>query len=174
MSQGFVGSIESEFRRYKALAEGTFEQLTTAEIGEPPAPGQSSVATLVWHISGNLTSRFTDFLTTDGEKPWRERESEFEARRVGRDELIEKWEVGWVCLFDTLAGLEPEQLDRTVSIRRVDLTVREALHRALAHASYHVGQVVLIGKMFRGEDWKSLSIPPGESSRYALAPDREK
>jgi len=128
----------------------------------------------VWHIGGNLTSRFTDFLTSDGEKPWRDRESEFEERNVGRTELLEKWEKGWSTLFAALAPLTDADLARTVSVRGVPLTVGEALLRALAHVSYHVGQLTFIGKLLKGAEWDYLSIPPGGTDAYNKNPTKEK
>ena len=156
-----VTSLEHEYRRYKKLAEGAFDQVTDAELVESPSREGNSLAMLVWHLSGNLKSRFSDFLTSDGEKPWRDRESEFVSRTVTRADLRAKWEEGWVILFRTLSELNDEALSRRVTIRGVELSVLEALHRSLAHASYHVGQVVLLAKSFRGESWRSLSIPRG-------------
>jgi hypothetical protein len=174
MRRTFVGSIEAEFRRYKALAEGALRQLREPELGQARSPGDNSVATIVWHISGNLKSRFTDFLVSDGEKPWRDRESEFQPRDVTRAELDEKWAEGWQALLATLGGLRDEDLDQLVSIRGVPLRVEEALHRSLAHTSYHAGQIVLLSKMLRGPDWQYLSIPPGESDAYDRNPTLEK
>lgn len=125
---------------------------------------------LCWHISGNLKSRFTDFLTTDGEKPWRDREEEFSARTVGRPELLAKWNDGWQTLLDTLAGLTDDDLKKTITIRQQPMLVHEALHRSLAHTVYHVGQIVFIAKEFRGGAWHYLSIPPGQSAAYNQAP----
>ncbi len=154
-----VESLEKEYRRYKGLAERTFEQLTPEQLTHVPAVESNSVAVIAWHISGNLKSRFTDFLGTDGEKPWRDRESEFDARQVGPDELRRKWEDGWSVLFAALEGLSDEDLRKRVLIRGEALTVHAALHRSLAHTANHVGQIVLLGKMLRGADWRSLSIP---------------
>jgi hypothetical protein len=128
----------------------------------------------VWHVAGNLQSRFTDFLTSDGEKPWRHREEEFEERQVGREELVEKWDDGWETLFDALSPLTDEDLARSITIRGVALSVCEALHRSLAHASYHVGQMTYIGKMLKGEEWMYLTIPPGGSADYNQDPVLEK
>ncbi len=154
-----VESVEKEYRRYKALAERTFEQLTAEQLTEVPAVESNSVAVIAWHVSGNLNSRFTDFLTTDGEKPWRDRESEFDSRQVGPDELRRKWEGGWSVLFAALDGLSDSDLGKRVTIRGESLTVHAALHRSLAHTANHVGQIVLLGKMLRGAEWRSLSIP---------------
>jgi hypothetical protein len=158
-------SIDTEFRRYKGLAEGAIGQVDEPDFGRSAGAG-NSIATLVWHISGNLKSRFTDFLASDGEKPWRARDEEFLDRSVTRAQLLEKWEDGWRVLFATLATLKPDDLTRTVTIRNQPLAVHDALHRSLAHASYHVGQVVYIAKALRGDKWKYLSIPPGKSEEF--------
>ena len=169
-----VSSIEGEYRRYKALGEGAFRQLSEPEMTQS-APGEgNSVTTLVWHISGNLESRFSDFLSSDGEKPSRDRESEFAWRGVTREELMRKWDTGWQILSDTLQTLNDEDLGRTVTIRGQPLTVCEALHRSLSHASYHVGQIVFLAKSIRGTRWEYLSIPPGQSGEYNKDPSHEK
>ena len=168
-----VASIEGEYRRYKALGEGAFKQLKESEL-TLTAPGEgNSVTTLVWHISGNLASRFTDFLASDGEKPWRDRESEFTRREVTREELVRKWNTGWQTLSDTLKTLGDEDLGRTVTIRGQPLSVTEALHRSLSHASYHVGQIVFLAKSICGPRWEYLSIPPGQSREYNKDPAHE-
>ncbi len=154
-----VESLEKEYRRYKSLAERTFEQLTAEQLTLVPAVESNSVAVVAWHISGNLKSRFTDLLTTDGEKPWRDRESEFDARQVGHDDLRRKWEDGWSVLFAALGGLSDADLGKRVAIRGESLAVHAALHRSLAHTANHVGQIVMLGKMLRAAEWRSLSIP---------------
>ena len=169
-----IESIENEFRRYKSLGEGAFNQLDDSQLADPGPGRGNSVATMVWHLSGNLKSRFTDFLTSDGEKPWRDRESEFLPRNVSSEELLAKWEEGWVLLFSSLQSLEDEDLKRMVMIRGVSVLVRDALHRSLAHAAYHVGQIVYLAKSFRGGGWQYLSIAPGESEQYNMNPTMEK
>jgi hypothetical protein len=164
MRRDVLASAESEYRRYKSLAEGAFAQATDAELTQAPPDGNSMVV-IAWHISGNLKSRFTDFLTTDGEKPWRDRESEFDARSVTRAELKAKWEEGWAVLFAALAALDDGMLGQRVTIRGEPHTVLRALHRSLAHAAYHVGQIVYLAKSFRREAWKSLTIPRGGLKR---------
>ena len=154
-------AIRTEFLRYKALAERALEQVADADL-TAPGPGQgSSIAVICRHVSGNLRSRFTDFLTTDGEKPWRNREEEFSGRETTREEVLAAWNAGWTTLLDTLASLEDDDLARSVLLRGESLPARDALLRALAHISYHVGQVVYLAKGFRGADWHYLSIPPG-------------
>ncbi|MBW3535175.1 MAG: DUF1572 domain-containing protein [Gemmatimonadetes bacterium] len=166
MNSTALRSTIAEFKRYKSLGEGVLDQIDEGELSRAPSAGVSSIATLVWHISGNLKSRFTDFLTTDGEKPWRDRESEFGERRASRSEVVEKWEDGWSALLSALDELGEEDLERVVSIRGEPLQVIEALHRSLAHTSYHVGQMAYIGRIFRGGDWEYLSIPPGGTDQY--------
>ncbi len=141
------------------------DQLADSQLAQATGPG-NSIVTIVWHVAGNLKSRFTDFLTSDGEKAWRDRDSEFLAREVSRKELQAKWEDGWRMLFAALGNLTDADLGRTVTIRGEPHTVAQALHRSLAHASYHVGQIVFVAKALRGADWRYLSIPPGQSARY--------
>jgi uncharacterized damage-inducible protein DinB len=169
-----IDEVRAEFLRYKALAEKAIAQLNDAELSARPSGGGNSIATICWHVSGNLRSRFTDFLTTDGEKPWRQRDEEFEPRTVAQAELLAKWEQGWDVLFDSLARLNDGHLEATVTIRGQTLRVREALLRALAHVSYHAGQIVYAAKIARGSDWEYLSIPPGRSVEYNQhrVPDR--
>ena len=168
-----VTSIEGEFRRYKTLAEKAFDQLADSELHVSPDQG-NSVAVLIQHIGGNLTSRFSDFLSSDGEKPWRDRESEFADHRATRQELLRLWEDGWRHLFDSLATLSDDELTTMVDIRGVQLSVVDALHRSLAHVSYHVGQIVLLARRARGREWQFLSIPPGGSADYNADPKLEK
>lgn len=154
-----MASLEGEYRRYKLLAEAAIHQLDDTQLSEGSAE-VNSIATLVWHISGNLASRFTEFLTSDGEKPWRDRESEFLPRRANKQEVLTKWEEGWSVLFGALEELDDNDLTRSVTIRGSALSVPEALHRSLAHVAYHVGQIVFIAKAMRGGEWEYLSIPP--------------
>jgi hypothetical protein len=173
MERTVVSLIEGEYRRYKDLAEGAFGQLDAEELcrgGE----GMNSVATLVWHISGNLQSRFTDFLESDGEKPWRDREGEFAPRTVSRDELREIWNRGWGVLLSTLGTLQDSDLPRSITIRGQSLRVDEALLRSLAHMSSHVGQILYIAKGIKGGDWNYLSIPPGGSAAYNRNPTKDR
>lgn len=169
-----IESIRSEYLRYKGLGEGAISQIDEAALSAEGPHGGSSIATICWHIAGNLQSRFTDFLTADGEKPWRDRDEEFQPRVVSRVELLSKWDEGWAVLLDTLAHLSDEDLQRTVTIRGLPVPAHEALHRSLAHLSYHVGQIVYLAKASRGDEWTSLSIPPGGSKAYNQAPTRER
>jgi uncharacterized damage-inducible protein DinB len=169
-----VGSIEGEYRRYKQLGEGAMEQLSEEQLCQASGSEANSIATLVWHISGNLASRFTDFLQSDGEKPWRDRDSEFLRRSVSRAEVLEKWEAGWGVLFGSLADIDDQKLHAVVKIRGVSLSVHDALHRSLAHTSYHVGQIVFLAKQLRSDQWRYLTIPPGGSAAYNKNPFAEK
>jgi hypothetical protein len=161
-----IGSIEDEYKRYKALGEGAMQQLSESQLCESPPGSGNSVEMIVWHISGNFRSRFTDFLTTDGEKPGRNRESEFAARSVSREELMRIWNEGWEVLFGALSGLDDGHLSQRVVIRWQSLSVLAALHRSLTHVSYQIGQLVFLAKMLKGSDWHYLSIPPGQSEKY--------
>ena len=169
-----VGSIESEYRRYKGLADRAIAQLEDDQLARTDDPAGNSVAVIVRHLAGNFRSRFTDFLMTDGEKPWRDRDSEFVAPDTDRAALLRDWEHGWSVLFATLAELDDDHLGRTVTIRGVPLTVLEALHRSLSHAAYHVGQIVLLARGMRGAEWRSLSIPRGGTAAYNANPTMEK
>ena len=161
-----IASIDGEYRRYKTLAERALEQVPEDELSSPGPAGGNSLAVVCWHLSGNLRSRFTDFLTADGEKPWRRRDEEFEARTVSRADLVAKWEQGWTVLLEALGNLSDADLDRTVTIRGEALKVHQALHRSLAHTAYHVGQIVYLAKALRGGAWTYLSIAPGQSDAF--------
>ncbi|HET9941209.1 MAG TPA: DinB family protein, partial [Candidatus Eisenbacteria bacterium] len=165
-----IGSITAEYRRYKSLAEAALEQVPEAALSQSGPSGGNSLATICWHVSGNLESRFTEFLTSDGEKPWRQREEEFAARYVTRAELMEKWNRGWSALLGTLDTLTDADLSKSITIRGVALSVHEALHRSLAHTCYHVGQIVYVAHAIRGREWRYLSIAPGQSDAYNANP----
>ena len=137
-------------------------------------PGNgNSLAIIAWHVAGNLRSRFTAFLTEDGEKPWRNREDEFAPRTVSRDALRAYWLAGWTALYDAIKPLTDADLARSVTIRGQSLSVNDALQRSLAHVSYHVGQIVYIAHAHVGADWTYLSIPPGGTAAYNAAPTHE-
>ena len=148
-------------------------QLTGPQLVASGPGGGSSIAVIVAHLAGNMQSRFTEFLTTDGEKPWRDREGEFTPSEIGWQALLELWASGWEALLGALGGLTDSDLSRTVTIRGRPLTVHGALHRSLAHAGYHVGQIVYLAKSMRGPAWVSLSIPPGGSDAYNRNPTHE-
>ncbi len=168
-----VQSLQDEYRRYKALAEAAVAQVGDEELGFAGQEGGNSIEMLMRHIAGNLKSRFTDFRTSDGEKPWRRRDDEFEAASVTRAELLQMWEDGWTVVLGELAKLSDADLGDTVTVRRQPLRIDEALHRSLAHTAYHVGQIVFMAKAMRGGGWQTLSIPRGKSEEYNRTATRE-
>ena len=168
-----IEDFRFELQRYRLLAEKALAQMPDGALNTVPAPDGNSAAMIVRHMSGNLLSRFTDFLTSDGEKPARDRDAEFADGTYTRDEMNAMWKEGWAVLEDTLAKLRDEDFSRSVTIRQQPLTVHAALCRAVAHQAYHVGQLVLLARMTAQGEWQSLSIPKGESRRYNAAPDRE-
>jgi hypothetical protein len=157
----------SASRRYKEVAEKAIAQIPEAALFKVLDEESNSIAMIIKHISGNLTSRWTDLLTTDGDKPWRDRDSEFRSEPSDtKEKLLERWEAGWRCLFAALESLQPEDLERTVRIRGEPCSVLEAIHRQMMHSAYHVGQIVFLTKHYAGSDWKSLSIPRGKSKGF--------
>ena len=171
MPRDLIESITAEYRRYKQLGEGAFAQLTDPELSQAVSQNDNSVAMIVWHVAGNLKSRFTDFRTSDGEKPWRNRDEEFAERSVSRQQLLDKWEDGWRALFTALDALTDDNLYDVITIRQQPLAIHQALHRSVAHTSYHVGQIVYLAKTFRGAAWRSLSIPKGASGAFMRGTD---
>lgn len=169
-----IDSIKSEYLRYKKLAEGAIQQTPEASINKVLGEDNNSISIIVFHISGNLKSRFTDFLTTNGEKEWRKHDTEFEKRQLTKLELINVWDDGWNVLITTLDELTDDDLNKKVTIRKKELSVADALHRSLAHLSYHVGQIVFIARVIVGKEWVSLSIARGGSVDYNKNPDKEK
>ena len=165
-----IESIRGEYLRYKKLAEAAIAQVPDDKLAAMASDQSNSIIVICWHVSGNLKSRFTDFLTDDGEKPWRQRDEEFETRQVGREKLLARWEDGWSALFAALTGLSDDELSREVTIRQQKLSVIEALHRSLAHTSYHVGQIVYLAREAAGSTWTSLSIPKGQSAAFNANP----
>lgn len=163
MPDPILDGIRSEYARYKTLGEKALAQAEPADLSRPVPGGGNSLATLVWHISGNLRSRFSDFRTADGEKPWRRRDEEFIDRPVGRDEVMAKWDAGWTVLFTELDALTDADLGATITIRAERMTIALALQRSVTHTAYHVGQVVFLARQWRGDAWTSLSIPVGMS-----------
>jgi hypothetical protein len=165
MSSTELNSIIKLFGYYKLLGEKTFDQLTDEQLFWRYNEESNSIGTIVKHMAGNMISRFTDFLISDGEKEWRNRDSEFENDIATRKDLLQKWNAGWKILLDALSSLKAEDLEKTVYIRQEAHSVPEAIQRQLAHCSYHVGQIVFIGKMCAA-NWVSLSIPKGNSSQF--------
>lgn len=155
------------FESQKRLAEGAIAQLSDAQLHEPIAPGTNSVAIIMNHMAGNMRSRWTGFLTSDGEKPDRDRESEFAQRREPRAVVVERWDAGWDCVFSALRTLTPEDLHRTVTIRGEPHSVPDAVNRQISHYGYHVGQILLIARILVGDErWKWLTIAPGGSAGF--------
>jgi hypothetical protein len=165
MKANYLESILKQFEYYKMLGEKTFTQLPDEKLFWQHAENSNSIASIVKHLSGNMLSRWTDFLTTDGEKMWRNRDAEFENDIPTRIELMEKWNEGWNVFLNTLKSLKEEDLEKIIYIRNQGHTVLEAINRQLAHYPYHIGQIVFIGKM-SVDDWNSLSIPKGNSEQY--------
>ncbi len=159
-----------ELRRTKRMAEAAMAQLDDAAVHARINPQQNSVAVIIQHLAGNMISRWTNFLTTDGEKPDRNREGEFGDRTLSRADLLGLWERGWATMFQTLAGLSDADLHRTVRVRNEPLTVLEAVLRQMAHYSLHLGQILVIGKHLLGERWKYLTPPPGGSASLKARP----
>jgi len=166
MTRDELQSLVQLFASYKALGERAIAQVDDAALFEQDAAQSNSIAILVKHLRGNMLSRWTDFLTTDGEKDWRDRDAEFEDDIHSRDELLGRWEEGWSCVFGALDLLTEEDLHRTVYIRQQAHSVPEAIYRQLAHYAYHVGQIVYLGKLHAGNSWMSLSIPRGGSKAF--------
>lgn len=164
----------AEFQRYKGLLEKTIEQITDEDFFRAIGGQGNSIAIIVKHLSGNLISRFTDFLTSDGEKEWRDRESEFRIEQRDRSGLLEMWAKAWDVLEESVFSLGPDDMHKMVKIRGVQFSVEEALARSVAHFSYHVGQIIFAAKFFTGKNWKYLSIPPGGSAQYNTNPTKEK
>ena len=166
MPNNYLESIKKQFEFYKLLGEKTIAQLPDEKLYWQYNKESNSIAIIVKHLWGNMLSRWTDFLTSDGEKQWRERDAEFENNINSREELLAKWDEGWKCLFDAINPITNEDLEKEIFIRNMGHSVTEAINRQLAHYAYHVGQIVFIGKMICNEDWVSLSIPRGDSKTY--------
>jgi hypothetical protein len=162
----YTDDARAIFRQYKKLADGAIFQVSDADLYCVLDPEMNSVAIIMKHIAGNMLSRWTDFLTTDGEKPWRNRDSEFEDPPAPRAELLAMWERGWLCLFAALEPLTDADLERTITIRGEAHSVMQAINRQVAHYSYHCGQIVLLAKHFQCSNWKSLSVPRKKSEEF--------
>lgn len=168
LAASYLTDIARTFRNYKTLGERAMAQIPDADLNRLLDPGANSIALIAKHVGGNLRSRFRDFLTTDGEKPDRNRDTEFEIdAEPSRDDILRWWESGWQIALASIDTLTPGDLERTVTIRNEPFLVLEALNRAAAHVAYHVGQIVFLAKHFAGPDWKSLSIPKGRSADHA-------
>jgi len=166
MTSDYLESVRKQFLYYKMLGEKTFAQLTDDKLFWQYNEESNSIATIVKHLWGNMLSRWTNLLTTDGEKEWRNRDAEFENDITSRQELLDKWTEGWNCLFEAIDSLTTEDLEKIIYIRNQGHTVTEAINRQLAHYPYHIGQIVFIGKMACENGWTSLSIPKGDSKTF--------
>ena len=161
-----LASLPKLFAYYKDLAEKAIAQVKEEDLHRAIGEDGNSIAVVMRHIAGNARSRFTDFLASDGEKPWRDREGEFTEGEATREQLLAEWHGGWACLFGAMDPLSEVDTERIIHIRNEGHTVMEALHRQLAHYAYHVGQIVLLSRAFVGPAWVSLSIPPGKSGSF--------
>lgn len=162
----FLESAIKLFRYYKKLGEGAIAQLNDEEVFRKPNDASNSIALIVHHLSGNMLSRWTDFLTSDGEKSWRNREAEFEESFPDKKAMLDAWEKGWACLLNTLESLKPSDLATIIYIRNEGQSVLEAIQRQLAHYSSHVGQIMYQAKIIKSDEFKSLSIPKGKSDDF--------
>ena len=166
INNSYLESVKKQFLYYKMLGEKAMDQLEREQLFVSINEDTNSIATIVKHLSGNMLSRWTDFLTSDGEKEWRNRDAEFEATIKTKEELLDVWNKGWDCFFEALNRLKPEQLSDIIYIRNEGHTVVEAINRQLAHYPYHVGQIVFYAKMLKESEWTSLSIPKNKSNSY--------
>ena len=165
LQAALLKDIARTYRNYKTLGERAIAQVSDDQLHTTLDAESNSIAVIVKHVAGNLRSRFTDFLTTDGEKPTRNRDAEFEMpERASRDELLQWWESGWAVTLETIDRLTPADLERTVHIRKEAFLVFEALNRLMTHAAYHVGQIVYLAKHFAGANWTTLSVPKNRSA----------
>ncbi|SDQ93101.1 DUF1572 family protein [Flagellimonas zhangzhouensis] len=164
--ENYLSNVKFEFHRYKTMGDATFDQLSEEDMHWKYAETDNSIAVIVKHLAGNMLSRWTQFLTEDGEKSWRNRESEFVDSLTSKEEILAYWEKGWNCLFTALDGINTSNFDSKIKIRGEAHTIVEAINRQLAHYPNHVGQIAYIGKMIKGNDWISLSIPKGGSDAF--------
>tara|TARA_Y100000815_G_C13318623_1_gene491471 strand:- start:1331 stop:1882 length:552 start_codon:yes stop_codon:yes gene_type:complete len=164
--KSYLSSSIKQFEYYKSLGDKTFEQLTFNELQREFEEDSNSITIIVKHIVGNMLSRWTNFLTEDGEKEWRKRDEEFIDSFENKAQFLEAWEKGWNCLFNAIKPLQKDDLERVIYIRNQGHSITEAINRQMMHYAYHVGQIVLLGKLTKGSDWVSLSIPKGKSKAY--------
>jgi hypothetical protein len=165
-SESYLESAQLEFERYKTYGDKVFGQLSQEELFWQPSITDNSIAIIIKHVSGNMLSRWTNFLSQDGEKSWRNRDDEFENPPKTKQELLDLWEKGWTCLFDALDSINSSNFDAPIKIRGQQHTIPQAINRQLAHYASHVGQIVFIGKMIKKNDWVSLTIAKGQSKTF--------
>lgn len=166
MESSFLSSSIKQFEYYKSLGDKTFEQLNFVEIQKEFVKESNSISIIVKHLVGNMLSRWTNFMTEDGEKLWRHRDQEFVESYASKQEVIKAWENGWDCVFNALKPLTNDDLEKIIYIRNQGHTVTEAINRQLCHYAYHIGQIVFLGKLIKENQWKSLSIPKGKSEDF--------
>ena len=166
IAKEFIDTAIRRLKYYKDLGDKTFEQLSDADFHYRPNEESNSIAIIIQHMAGNMLSRWTNFLTEDGEKEWRQRDDEFEIHDYNKLQLLNLWEKGWLCFLTAIEPLTKKELKQTIYIRKEPLLVIDAINRQLAHYPYHVGQIVFLGKMIQGHNWKNLSIPKGDSQVY--------
>ncbi|MBY0536677.1 MAG: DUF1572 domain-containing protein [Chitinophagaceae bacterium] len=169
--EAFLQTAIKRLKYYKSLGDKTFSQLDPNDFHFTPDAESNSIAVIIQHIWGNMMSRWTDVLNSDGEKPWRERDLEFVERKLPSAELLNLWEEGWQCFLGALESFKEEDLVKTITIREESLSLIDAINRQLAHYPYHIGQIVFIGKMIKQAKWRSLSIPKGQSQQYNQSPE---
>ncbi len=166
IAEEYIKSINNTFKKYKETAEKAVEQVSNKELHFQPDENSNSIAIIMQHISGNLKSRFTNFYNSDGEKPNRNRDKEFEEQNLSKQELLQNWNSSWKTLLEILSNITENDLTKTVTIRNEKLTALGAFERSLTHTAYHVGQIVQLAKLIKKEKWKTLSIPKGKSEEY--------
>jgi len=166
LAKEYLSSVIKRFREYRDLGQKTFDQLDDQQMLFTPNETSNSIGVIIQHMHGNMLSRWTSFLTEDGEKEWRDRDGEFEPRTLTKQQLIDLWNEGWDLVLNTLESLQEEDLTRTITIRTQPLSVVDAINRQLAHYSSHVGQIVYLGKWLRDQEWKTLSIPKKASRQF--------
>lgn len=166
MIQEYLTTTRQQFEYYKVMAEKTFEQLQDPELFWQYDDESNSIAILANHLAGNMISRWTNFLTADGEKEWRNRDQEFEPVIKAREEMLSAWEKGWACLFDAINTVDESNFDAKIYIRNEEHSIIKAMNRQLTHCAYHVGQIVFIAKMIRSGDWETLTIPKGKTAEF--------
>lgn len=166
MFPNYLDSAKKQFTYYRQLGDQTFEQLTDTQLTWSPGANSNTIAIIVKHLHGNMLSRWTDFINSDGEKEWRQRDEEFDADLITTEAILSAWNAGWDCLFTALESINDQDSNRLVYIRNIGHTIPEAINRQMMHYAYHVGQIVYLGRLQRGENWTSLSIPKGGSVKY--------
>lgn len=162
----FLSSAIKRLNYYKELGDKTLALLSEEELHFMPNEASNSIAVIIQHVSGNMLSRWTDFLTTDGEKEWRNRDEEFEKHQQTKEDLLTAWEKGWQFCLGAIKSLQEEDLLKTIYIRSEGLSVMDAINRQLAHYPYHVGQIIYVARMMKNENWQSLSIPKNQSQQF--------